>query len=356
MVYAENFGDLGRGVTMFTQDNIAIELENNSIKLLVGNSSAVKLSEVLALPENFYLENKVIDAKVLAAMLLSFIAERGIKTKKLMVLVQGQDIVTRYIEVPVMEEKGIRNAVLMETSQFLPNKGESHYVDYEILDKITSDSKKVYKVMVAAVPREKVDSYQEAAELANLELKVVDTANNSLARLFGAVQKKNAMFEEKGIIYMENTSSSLCIVKGGKLLMEREVPFGKINLIREVVKQEGTSNLEAEQWLNNSFSFEAEGEEELKRRIIQLMDNVLSSFEKVIQFYNQGKTEKSLNSMYILGCGSTIPGLASYVQKYFNTTTAKIMDLRELSIKLSVPKDMNFDSFAPLLGLLLRRE
>jgi type IV pilus assembly protein PilM len=223
--------------------------------------------------------------------------------------ISGSDIVIRQTEIPVMDEENIRDTVTWEMNQYLPQEGQDHYIDFEILEKNAGSEQKTYKVLVVAAPKEKIESYLELSQRLNLKLRAIDVSANCVARIF-KTKVNNISNESLGVINIGSKNSNIILVENGKLFMEREVPFGTENVIREISRRLDMSQEEAEHYLYNIFSFKNINEEdEIQKRIQTLFDNVFSTFQKVIQFYSNGKVKKNLDGIYFSNVNNAIDGL-----------------------------------------------
>lgn len=331
---------------MFEKERIAVEINEKDIKILVGNKDKIEFYGCLDTPDDSVEEDKLVNIEVIAEVINSFIKEKKVKTKKLSFVIESRDVITRNMETPIMDEEGIQKSVEWEISQYLPSAKENYYMDFEVIDKIIDKNKKVYKVMIAAVPREKIHKYVELSNQLNLDLVSIDISSNCLSRVFKEVYAKDRNKESIGIIDIGCSSSSIIILDKGKLFIERAVPFG-INSLNKIIT-------ESELKYFDLLSIDEENESH--RKIQTLLGNVLSSFERIIQFYASGKTQKKLNQLFIIGEGALINGIDQYINKYFDTQANILDDPAKVFIKTKISSELDFRLNLKALGVLLRKE
>jgi type IV pilus assembly protein PilM len=338
---------------MFEKDRIAIDIGERYIKILVGTKGKINFHGVIKTPENCVEGDKLVDINNLIKVISNFIEKKKIKSKKLCFVIESRDIVTRNMETPIMDEQGIRKSVEWETAQYLPTGGEEYYIDFEIIDKIIESNKKVYKLLVAAVPKSKIDNYVNLAQGLKLDLVSIDISSNTVARVFRENYKQNDKNESIGIINIEDSSSSIIILDKGKFFIERAVPFG-INNILKLITASDIEDLEEEQYelLRNFNIMSLEQGNEVNRKIQTLLDNVFLSFDRIIQFYASGKTQKKLKQLYVIGNGAVIQDIDEYIANYFGTPTDKITKSKDIGIKTK----LDLITFIKPLGVLLRKE
>lgn len=341
---------------MFNNDVIALDLASENIKMLVGNKNRIKVCETFNISrEN---EGEELDLEYIEDSINTCLKENKVNTKEVSLAIHDQEIVIRHIEVPIMNEKDIRNAIEFELNQYLPGSGKNHYIDYEIIDKINKKDKKLYKLLVVSAPRDKIDKYAELADKLNLKLKSIDISSNCVARVFSNISKSNKQNSSIGVINIQNKLSNIIIMEKGKLFIEREVPFGINNLIRELENRASLSNSQAKTYLNKEINInDTDENDEVLRRMQTMLDNVFASFNKVIQFYatGTGRTSRKLDYIYVIGEGGKINGISEYISRYFETPINIVDSLEKVKIKTKMPGDSNITKYIDAFGLLLRK-
>lgn len=342
---------------MFSRKSIAVDIGNSNIKILSGSRKKIDFCGYMKTPSESVEDNRIVKPDVLFNSLDTFIREHRISGSDILFAIHGQDIVVRHIELPIMDEKTLRKSVEWEINQYLPENGANHYVDFKILDREITKEKKSYKILVVAVPKEKVDSYVILAEMLKLKLRAIDISSNCVSRVFENMFRNENKNRSIGILDIGSQNSSITILDGGKLFMEREVLFGMDNLTREVSRFKGTTSEESMQYLVNMLDFnKISDEDECSQRIQKLFDNVLSSFLKVVQFYSTGRTQKTLDDIYVIGGGSQLHGIREHIKEHFECPV-HIMDNPDIiGCKINFPSQRDFRFHLNTFGLLLRKE
>jgi type IV pilus assembly protein PilM len=341
---------------MFEKNLITIEIGDKDIKILAGNKNRIKCFGAVKTPEDSFMDDKIVDVQKLARAISDFLKEKRLGIKEVSFAIQGQDIVIRHMETPVMDRKGIRSSLEWEVSQFLPDGGKDYYFDFEITDKISTKEKRMYKVMVVSVPKDKIEKYMELAQKLKLNLAAIDIAPNNVCRVFKNVHKRKKDVESIGVMHVGINSSTFTILDKGKLFIEREVPFGVNNAAREISYDESLSMDIAVNQFVQEFSFLKADEDRIFKRVSSRFDSVFSTFETIIQFYTTGRSKKSLDMIYIIGEGAEIKGIDTYIRNYFNTASEIAEANSELGVTMKLPKDYNFKRYVNSMGLLLRKE
>jgi type IV pilus assembly protein PilM len=341
---------------MFERDLVTLELGNEYIKILVGSKKSIKCFETIKTPDAAYAEDNIVDVQKLAAVILKFLQENNIKTNKVSFTVNGQDIVVRHMETPIMDRNSMIKTLQWEVSQYLPDEGKDYYHDFEITDKINNKEKKVYKTLVVSVPKQKIDKYVALAEKLGLQLSAIDISSNNISRVFRNVHKLKKSIESIGIVQIGLYNSNFTILEKGRLFIQRDVSFGIKNVADEMFPFGKTRTEETAKHFLKAFSFDDDNENTVVNEVRTQFDTLFYSFEKIIQFYSTGKINKNLDMIYIVGEGSEILGIVNYVKKYFSTTVELADFPEEIGITTKFPKDCSIRYYANNVGLLLRKE
>lgn len=342
---------------MFERDKIAIDLGATSIKLMVGNKKQVKHYEVIKTPEGSFKDDRIVDIEAIKNSLQAYLSKNSIKAKKVCFALHGQDIVARHTELPEMDDAGIRTSLDWEMNQYLPKSSEEYNIDYEIIEKIDLPEKKALKLLVAAVPKEKINKIAKLSEMLGLELSAIDITSNCACRVFRDIPKKENHYESIGVIDVGSNNTNIIILDKGKLFIERELPFGVNNILREIVKKENITLDEARNYLVTNISLTGDSEaNELEQRTLALFDNVFSSLEKIVTFFTIGKTKSNLDAIYLIGGGCVINGLKDYVNRYFNCPVYILEKANSVGVKTNIPEKCSIKNYVGTLGLLLRKE
>ena len=342
---------------MFQKDKIAIDLGATNIKIMVGNKKVAKHFETIKTPEGSIKDDKIVNLEEIKNSLQLCLNKNNIKTKHVAFAIHGQDVVSRHTEVPIMDANGIRTSLDWEMNQYLPKDTGEYTIDYEIIEKVDCAEKKVLKLFVAAVPKEKINKIVMLSEMLNLEIAAIDITSNCACRVFRDIPRKDHSNDSIGVIDIGSNNTNIIILDKGKLFIEREIPFGVNNILKEIIKKENIEHSSAFEYLEKNISFTGKMEaSELEKRIITLFNNVLSSLEKIVTFFTIGKTKSNLDGIYLIGVGSIMKGLNEHVSNYFNCPVHILDKAESIGVKTSIPKECDIKNYIGTLGLLLRKE
>ncbi|MDF2502996.1 pilus assembly protein PilM [Clostridium sp.] len=318
---------------MFSKDIMAVNIGDSIIKIIVGNKSNIRLCEAIKTPEESIVNGKIVNLEAVSVALRKFINKNNINVKR------------------------ISFAVDWEMNQYLREDGANHYIDFEKVDTVISEDKKVYKLLVAAAPRDKIDQLVELSNLLNMKLVSIDVLSNCIVRAFRNFGITSTDMESIAVIDIGYENTSIIVLEKGKFFIERVVPFGLNNIAKEISRKNGIDIEEAFDYIKDKYDInDLNDEDETEKRIETLLENVYSTFAKVIQFYTGNNTKKSIDEIFVIGSGCKLKGMDKFTNNYFSIETYIVDSPEIIKLNTKFPKEIDFKSFVSTLGLLLRKE
>lgn len=320
---------------------LSIQITDTSINILIGNKNKIYETHTIELENGDCKDGNVRDKDSIVKLLNDYLDVNGRDVKNVSFVLRGSDIITRYIEVPILKNDALIEAVNFEFKQFIPDI-DDYYMNYEIVEKINTKEKKAYKILLVAATKEKINPIIEIAEEIGKELEVIDILSNSLARVLKS-SDHIASEESTGIFYFGADSSTLGIIEGNVLKFERNLPFGIKNIFNEVYDEAAVTALDSKQ-VTNVF--------ENNQQLMMNFENLLASVNNTVRYYNSEKTNKPVTNFIIICADMIMTNMEKYLEKYFELPCILVKDPSDLGLKLKF-KD-NFPKYISSYGLLLR--
>jgi len=334
---------------------ISIDIGSKYTKIIVGNSSKVLSCDKELTPKGAVFKDGLQDINVLSDLIKSILKKRNVTTKDVSFVIRGRDIVIRHIEMPLMGIDKLDEAVVWEITQYLPELVSDYYIDYQITNITSFKSDKVYKLMVAAAPKKKIDKYVKLASLLELKVKAIDVAANSIARVFSGLYDYNKNLESIGILDIGAMSTSISILDKGSLFIEREIPIG-VSQMAEAFASNFTEDPEKyhEKFITKFNLLKAEADYSAEGKVKLMFDNLMETLQKVTTFYRGGNYEKKLDYVLLLGAGCEVYGIEKYVKQSIGAEAKAFNSMEDLYLNMEVPYGFDPRFYSNCLGMLLR--
>ena len=148
------------------------------------------------------------------------LAAANLKSKKLAVALEHQEVLFRCFTLPVIPRGEWDAAIQFEARRYIPFKTESLVWDYRVVQQ-HAEAKQM-EVVFAAVPRESLRVVQDALTAAGVQPTVIEPRSASLARLAEPL-KGQAANEFVCLVDVEPEVAHLAIVKAGTPYLTRDI-------------------------------------------------------------------------------------------------------------------------------------
>ena len=320
---------------------MAIKISDTAINILIGNKNRIYETHNIALENGVCKDGTVRDTENIIELLNEYLDVNARDVKDVSFVLRGSDIITRYIEVPILKDDALREAVNYEFRQFIPEI-DDYYTNYEVIEKINTQEKKAYKILLVAATRRKIDRIVEIAEGIDKELEVIDVLSNTVARVLRS-SDQIIREESTGVFYFGSDSSTITIIEDNILKFERNLPFGVKNIFNEAYLEMSASTLDIK---------DMEGVFDRNPNLTNSFQNLLLSVNNTIRYYNSDKKNKPVTNFIIICADIIINNMEKYLEKYFELPCLLIKDPIDLGLKIKF--EDNFAQYIALYGLFLR--
>ena len=335
---------------MFEKDIIAIDMNGEKISILIGNRYKVIDGITLDMPGGAYADDEIVNVEKITEVLAPCIKKSKGKIKEVAFCVRGQNMITRHLVLPYMKEEAMRDSVEFELKQFIGERIEEYYFDYEIINYDKNQNSGNADVLIVAVEKGKVDKLMELAASLKLTVKSVDIYANSTSRIFKNLKTSFIRrVKSAGIVTIDGYSNSMIITEWGRLAIEKYQGYGMYGASEEILLNQGEYN----KFIDSIDLTEVREEEEKYDRFFQ---SLVSQYNALIQFYASGKVKKNLDKIFIAGSARHIRGIHQYLEVNFGTKVDELPTFNDFKFNIKAPKKIELEEYMNAYGLLLRKE
>ncbi len=299
---------LGRGAGSL----VGVDIGTSSIKLvqLAKSGSGMQLEAfgVESLPENVVSEGVIVEPDVVATSLRQALKRSGASAKSCAMAVTGSAVITKLINLPAdLSEDDIEAQIEVEAGHYIPYPRDEVSLDFEVLGPSARNAD-LLEILLAASKTEHVDMRREVAELAGLSTRVVDVESFAVGNAFDLVRRSSGIDESStlAVLNIGAVSSTMIVLRGNRSIYSREHPFGGNQLVEECMRRYGMDANQA-RFLQRGEAAPAGFEDEVLEPFRQ---NIIQQISRALQFYASSSDYMSVETVYLTGGGSLIPGLA----------------------------------------------
>lgn len=268
------------------------------------------------------------------AQMKAALAEKGIRTKKAIFVLNSARIANREVMIPLVKENKIHELLVTNSAEYFPVDLVQYQLVHRIVEKDTQENK--YKLSVLAVPNEMIQSYQALANALGLQIEALDYIGNSIAQ----GMMKLLPQELKVSVKIDETSTMITIINGDKIELQRVVSYGIYDAVEVVMENPAFGERKTfEQAMEQMKNQNCVKEEEVAENLTPLLGNI----RRIIDYYTSRNQEVALNEVWLFGKGADCMGLSELLAAELNL---QVYSLSKLPEKYSFTKKSDEETFA----------
>lgn len=241
-----------------------------------------------------------------------------IKTKYVVASLPEKKAFLQVIQVPVMEKEELKTAIPFEAENYIPLPIEDVYLDFQVLP-FTSKAD-YFDVLIAAVPKNIVDSYVFCIKKAGFIPKALEVESQSIVR---SLIKNHVSPFPILIIDFGRSTTSFIIFSDHSLRFTSSMSFSSQKLT-EAISKDLKISIENAEKLKLKYGLEASKGNSKSKQAIKVMTPLLAGFlkqaRKYINYYQthaKGKIEK----IFLSGQGINLKGLPDFISSELDIST-----------------------------------
>ncbi len=338
-----------KGGKLVSNSLLGIEIGNNNIKIV----HTVKSGKILTLlnygiiptPENSVRDGAITNMDAVQDTLHELMKKKRFQEKNTAIMVQGTSIITRDVEMPLLNEKELQKTFEFKKEEFFPIDVTEYHTDYKILKEINSLEGKKYSAMVVAVPNILINQSIELLDRLNLPVKAIDILSNSISKMF--VEKTASPKDESAqavmILDIGGQTTTVTILSQGVVLFSRAIFYGFSEINYAIANQFGTSDFNEIESFKKKYAAIYEDEEQyeddlyggyISKTIKPAIDNnLMQEINRFLEFLYSRESKFKIKTIYLIGGGGYLKNLDRYITKVFNIPTFKGNDFSSVRFK-----------------------
>lgn len=227
------------------------------------------------------------------------------------ILACGQDVVYRYIQLPIMRKKELIEVIRLEWDKYLPMKQDEIVWDLEVLGVIEDPLKgKQISVLLVVVKKDFISQREDILKKAGLSLEAIDSGVTSLVNAFNFFNSRQPKDSLVALLDIGDSAASLVILKNGIPRFSREILFGGRDITYLLVQKKRIDFLKAQE-LKHSF----DGQDQdigalIKSGITNLTNEIRMSFE-----YLKREMDQEISMLYLSGGVARLSGIKEFLEQ-----------------------------------------
>ena len=340
---------------------IGVDIGSSSLKLCElesGRKKSYRLKKfaVKALPEGSFIQDEVQHRDQVVSILKNLMKEAKVSSKLCSIGLWGPNVVFKRAQVLMGSMDEIENQVMWESENYIPFDVDEATISFDFIREAGEGNAEIF---LAASKTVVAKEFSGLAEGAGVMVQGIDLNQVALANLFEHVHS-DALSEASGPILLVEFGANrtqFIIFQDSLVAFTREFPIGGQSITSEIQKVMGLSYEEAED-LKTRGDESGNLPEEIVRIINGSFDEFVTEVKKTLDFFKLSYGAERIQSCYITGGTSKLPGFAEKLAGelnvqvlFFNPFEKVNVDQKEISNNL-LPIAGSIGSVA--MGLAMR--
>jgi type IV pilus assembly protein PilM len=332
------------------KDVLGLDIGTSNVKYVQLKEKG-KLTKLIGyghfkVPENIIIEGIITEPEKLAKIVKEELANPPwgkITASRVVTALPDSKLFTHVLELPVLSEKEIENAVNLEIDQSIPVAASDLYTDWQIV----SEANNKMFVFMAAAPKIIVDSYIQFFNLVSMEPMAFEI---SLAAISRAVIAEKDSQDLVLIVDIGGQTTNMAIYDKG-IQVAGSHPVGAESIGETLKTVLSLNEKEVEDSLQLGLNNETKSAEVIKNDL----KKILVEAERMIQYYKEKRDSRTISKMIICGGLGAMTGLAEFFEEDIKIKTTVGNPWSNISIYplKPVPK-RDAPMFSAAIGLSLR--
>lgn len=271
-----------------------------------------------------------------------------VTTSRVAMTVPANHTFSKVLTLPKMKASELKQAVELESEQYIPMAFDDLYFDYSVIESRKDD----IEVLVVASPRKIVDSHMTLARLLGLEPIAFETNISAVARLF---EKQDQHNDVPSVLIDLGSFSSDITIHDKTMIVTNTIPSGGEMFTNSLVEKLNVSPQEAH-IIKTKYGL---GKSKKQKQVIEALtpelEQLIKEIKRMIRYYEDRVDKKSqIGQIVTMGGGANMLGLSEYIIQSLRLPVRTCNPWQNIDLnKLQSPSQIEKSMYVTVAGLAL---
>ncbi len=357
---------------------VAIDIGSNSYKIVQGrverNKLVVERATSSVLPEDTYQDGVIYNGDLLAESIKGTLRDSKFSSSNAVLTISSSATVIREITLPAVKQNDLKDMIGYEIQQYLPIELNQYVIQHRIIGDLIENGTKFTNVLVAALPKDLVESHLNLLQTIGLNPIALDINSNCIEKLFTNRKINNEnVFKEQTSVFLDvgHLQTHLSLYERGIYQFDRLLKMGVNDIDNNIASITGKYLEDAVIIRRNlsNINYAVEDTEE-EGRVINAarttVDSWMDEIVRIFKFYTSRRSLNKIDIIYLFGGGASIKGLDVYLERSLGYKVELITDIEGINSAkfelenagVNLGKDNSdydeFQAYINALGALIR--
>ena len=311
-----------------------IQNKNNQLHLLDADYTH--------LPPDTIQDGKIIDHTIVGNKLKSLFSNLKHKPKNIITTVSSGNIITRNIELPLMEGDELEEAIRWELDDVLPFSSEETIFDYLVTD---TDEEKM-NLLIIAVKEEIINNFMLPFEKIDLKPRVINAQSMALLSL---LEYQSNLDKASAVIDIGHEGTRVVLGGRNHIELSRNIETAGFDFTASIMELQNLDYREAEKHkISNGISIEKEsdGLDPTETSFLNFGNDMLNTAREIageisrsLEFYSIKNRGESIDQVYLTGGSIFLEGLIEVIDEEIDPTPVLLNPLKDFENSSIISKD-----------------
>lgn len=298
------------------QDHLGLDIGSSSVRLVQltpakENRFTLLSYGEIAIPVAVGPDQAEADAKMTEAI-KKLLAETKVTSRRVVVGLPESQVYTRVIEMPVLAEPDLTQAIHWQAEQYIPVPLSDVVLKHQVLSQ--NENGKM-SVLLLAAPNNLLNRYTFFLSQAGLETMAIETEILAVAR---AIVGLDAPSPATLLVNIGSASTTLAIVSDGNLILTQSVPTGGEAITRTISSNLGLEFNQAEQY-KKAYGLDATKiEGKVATTIKPVINLIVAEVKRALAYFDTRGEGKAIKRVVLSGGSAGLPDLVPYLSLSLN--------------------------------------
>ena len=244
------------------------------------------------------------------------LAEKKIRTKRVLFTVFSGKIISREIVLPGVKQHQIHAVIESNISEYFPIELDDYKVSHFHIKTIKEgEHAGKHKVLVVAIEKELLDAYDMLATELGLRIVDIDYAGNSIVQ----AAKHSAGAGAIMVVKLEEENAIITILQQGTFVLQRNINYAHGKMTEDEINKE------------------------------EALESLINTMTRVADFYVSQDENNRIEQIYVMGEGSREPHVIDSITEHMQLPCRVLDQVRGVSINKKA-EDAPMNLFAAAVG------
>lgn len=245
------------------------------------------------------------DQKKLAEVITTAIGQSGVRTRNVVLGIPSNRMFATVVDLPAMSDDELASTIKYQAEQFIPMSIDEAKIDWAVLGKSPKDQTQ-NEVLIASVPNTFSEQRLDLIEGLGLNVLAIEPDPLAVCRSLLPHGAQNAHM----IVDFGDFSCDVVMTLGDSPRLIRSIPTGFRSLTKAAAQNLNIQDQQASQFILKFGIDPSKLEGQIARALDTTVDQFAAELVKSIKFFQTKYPNVPVESLYLSGYATSIPGLA----------------------------------------------